>query len=90
MTTPADEGIRAAKDDARKAAAGKITKRAIRVDEQGPHIICGCGERIPVPVITGMPMTYQCGQCGTEYDSRGWILKENFVQNAANSLTKQG
>jgi hypothetical protein len=51
------------------------TKRALKADGKGGlYLDCECGEHIPVPVIKGMPMTYLCGQCGIEYDSRGWIL----------------
>jgi hypothetical protein len=50
-------------------------KRALKADGKGGLFIgCGCGEEIPVPVIAGLPMTYECGKCGTVYDSRGWIL----------------
>jgi hypothetical protein len=53
----------------------KCLKRALKADGKGGlHLDCECGERIPVPVIKGLPMTYECGKCGIVYDSRGWII----------------
>lgn len=50
-------------------------KRALKADGKGGlYLDCTCGERIAIPVIAGLPMTYECGKCGTTYDSRGWIL----------------
>lgn len=64
-------------------ANGRFTKRALRREEGYPvgisaplYVACGCGEKVPVPTIKGLPMTYKCGQCGIEYDQAGWILSE--------------
>ncbi len=58
----------------------KFTKRALRREEGYPigypapsYILCECGNKVSVPVITGLPMTFEC-LCGIEYDSRGYIL----------------
>jgi hypothetical protein len=53
----------------------EFTKRALKSDGQGGLCLdCTCGERIPIPVIKGMPMTYLCGRCGVEYNARGWVV----------------
>ena len=51
-------------------------KRALKADGKGGlYLDCACGNRLPIPIIKGLPMTYVC-QCGIEYDSRGWIVKK--------------
>ena len=56
------------------------TKRAVQYVADGvPHVDCECGHAINLPVIKGLPMTYVCGNCGIEYDSRGWILNRPSV-----------
>lgn len=55
------------------------TKRALKADGKGGlYLDCQCGNKLSVPVIAGLPMTYQC-QCGIEYDSRGWIVGKREV-----------
>lgn len=56
-------------------------KRAIKREPGYPtgvtapcFLDCECGYKLSLPVITGLPMTYQC-LCGREYDSQGWIIK---------------
>jgi len=39
-----------------------------------PYLDCECGERIPMPRINGLPMTYVCGKCGLHYGPTGWII----------------
>jgi len=56
-------------------------KKALRREQGYPvgvsapcYIVCDCGEKLPLPVIAGMPMTYICA-CGVEYDGRGYVVK---------------
>jgi len=56
------------------------TKRALKADGKGGlYLDCECGHKLSVPIIAGLPMTYQC-LCGIEYDSRGWILNKPEVR----------
>jgi hypothetical protein len=49
-------------------------KRALKSDGKGGlYLDCECGNRVSIPVIKGMPMTYEC-LCGIVYDGRGWII----------------
>lgn len=51
-------------------------KRALRADGKGGlFVLCGCGEKVSIPIIKGMPMTYEC-LCGIVYDNRGWIVEK--------------
>jgi hypothetical protein len=51
------------------------TKKAIKYNANGQaHLDCECGHAVSIPVIKGMPMTYVCGECFIEYDSRGYII----------------
>ncbi len=63
-----------------------IVKRALRRDEGYPigqpaplYILCECGGKVPVPVVRGLPMTYQCA-CGVVYDAQGWIVSRPEMQ----------
>jgi len=38
------------------------------------YLVCDCGEKLSLPVVAGMPLTYICA-CGTEYDARGYVVK---------------
>jgi hypothetical protein len=40
------------------------------------YLECVCGEKISLPVIAGMPMTYCCGKCGRVYDKAGWVIQD--------------
>ena len=64
----------------------EMIKRAVKREPGYPvgvsaplYLDCSCGEKISLPVIPGLPMTYICGKCGTEYDSKGWILNKQEV-----------
>lgn len=37
------------------------------------YLMCDCGHKLSIPTVAGLPLTYVC-LCGTEYDSRGYIL----------------
>ena len=52
-------------------------KRAVRYEpNKTPYLICTCGETVSLPQVAGLPLTFVCGHCGTEYDHRGWIQAE--------------
>lgn len=60
-------------------------KRALKRQEGYPqgvtaplYLDCECGHKLSIPIIKGLPMTYQC-LCGREYDAQGWILKPREV-----------
>lgn len=56
--------------------SGRFVKRALRADGNGGlYLVCGCGRHVSIPVVAGLPMTYQC-ECGVAYDSQGWIQPE--------------
>jgi hypothetical protein len=74
--------VRTIEPEASLKATVTCIKRALRREEGYPvgvsaplYVACGCGGKVPVPTIAGMPMTYVCGQCATEYDSKGYILE---------------
>lgn len=59
----------------------KCLKRAVKREAGYPlgslapmYLDCECGQKVTLPVIAGLPMTYVCGVCGIEYDSRGNTL----------------
>lgn len=57
-----------------------FTKRAVKREAGHPigvsapmYLDCECGERVSLPVIAHMPMTYQCA-CGIVYDAQGYVV----------------
>jgi len=55
------------------AVTSRYTKRAVKVGPDGHLFLdCECGKKVSIPVVLGMPMTYEC-ECGIEYDNRGYI-----------------
>lgn len=58
----------------------RYLKRALKTDGKGGVFVdCECGERIPMPRINGLPMTYECGKCGIVYGPTGWIIGKREV-----------
>lgn len=57
------------------SAITQCVKRALKADGKGGLCVdCECGERILMPRINGLPMTYECGKCGLQYGPTGWII----------------
>jgi hypothetical protein len=54
------------------------TKKAVIYTEAVPFLNCECGNKLSLPKIEGLPMTFEC-LCGIEYDSRGWILSRKPI-----------
>ncbi len=66
----------------------KYVKRAVKREPDGTpigtagnlYLDCECGHHLRLPMVKGLPMTYQC-LCGLEYDAFGWILVRKAVQS---------
>jgi hypothetical protein len=59
-----------------------FTKRALIREHGYPvgvpapvYLNCECGHKLSIPVVKGLPMTYQC-VCLREYDAQGRIVKD--------------
>jgi hypothetical protein len=37
---------------------------------RAPSVLCSCGNTVSLPVVKGLPMSYQC-VCGKNYDAQG-------------------